>query len=1120
MAGRASGTGPTHTQRMPSSFNRLTRNRLARWLGPELWRLLVVLVCGGMLFQQWPGFARVSAQQGQQTISLDATVQDDQKVRLSWRISNPGSNIAVRILRSEISSLAGFQAIGTTPASETSYVDADLNVNITYYYQVRTVSPTYIASRPSNVAIIRISVPTPTTTPTPVPTPSPTASPTPSPTPNSTPSPSPTATIKPSPSPSPQATATPTPTPAATPTGTPAILPGFYAAPNGSRTGDGSAAKPLDLASALSSRSPVRPGDTLWLRGGTYHGAFVSDLNGTATARITVRAYPGERVILDGNGFLDATLTAQGSWTNYQGFEITNTNPDRTQIRPSGLAIYGPYTKFINLIIYETGGGIGAWTPALGAEIYGCVIFNNGWQGPPPDRGHGHGIYIQNDAGTKRVVDNLVFNQFGYCIHAYTQQGSIKGFYFEGNTLFKSGALARAPENIAPNFFIGGYPPAERITLVSNYLYQQLDAPSHNAAFYYTNEDNQDITLRNNYIAGGSLGAWVNKWHSITGSGNTFIGRNYLISLVPATATPNATFSWDGNNYLHLNSEPSHSPFTDGVNIFTFAQWQKTKNYDRNGHYTYIPSGRPPGQYVAVRPNLYEARRAHITVYNWELSDSATVSAASLTNVLVPGAKFEVRDAENFFGPPVLFGTYNGGALQIPMTRTGAGSPAEFKAFVLLPVENLVLPATPTPTPVPAPSPTPTPKPVPTATPVPTPTPTPVPTPTPTPVPTPTPTPVPTPAPTPVPTPTPTPTPAPTPTPTPIDPAVLPLDIEEASLLYLLNEYRQELNLNPVGLAVSLTQATAWAVKDMAAHNSTSKVDSLGRSPAQRARAFLYPGERGTVEEDALVLASNWEVQDILNRWQATQAGNAVLSNPAWKAVGIARAYSTTQQRWYWQICFGSFWDKTARLPGEDEEGRIDSNELVRTRPPSLALTAGHRFTGYGDDGLDYDPIHCDIDAQPQMCWRDPPPQYNVRLIETTGLEFLAGNWVVQRQISAQNVVHANYDGYDRTSIVMELRLNNNGTWSSRGYRAFTTPVPLENGTWEAVLDSARNEILLTLERQNRLPRATVRAHAVLGQLTFFAVDGGSLMRNFFRGWPADDNSADDPQVIFGLKPQ
>ncbi len=1044
--------GATHTQHSLSSIN-----RYARWLGPELWRALVAIVCCGLLLQQLPWLARVGAQQNQQTISLEGEQLPDTKVRLSWRISNPGAIIAVRILRSETSPLSGFEVIGTTAASATDFIDSNVNLNITYYYQVRTASPTNIASRPSNVFTIKLQ-PAASATPTPTISPRPTTTPTPD----------------------------PAPTPSSTPVPAPGSLPGIYVAPNGSASGDGSATRPLDLAKALSSRSPARPGDTIWLRGGTYFGAYESVLNGTASAPIQVRAYPGERATLDGKASAEATLTVKGSWTNYQGFEITNTNPDRVQTRPAGLSIYGPNTKFINLIIHDTGGGIGAWTPALDAEIYGCVIFNNGWQGPAPDRGHGHGIYIQNETGTKKVIDNLVFNQFGYGIHAYTEQGSIKGFYFEGNTVFGSGTLARAPENFFPNFLIGGYPSAERITLVSNYLYHPLDAPAHNASFYYQNENNRDLTLRNNYVAGGSLGAWIKSWQKVSGSGNTFIGQSYLIWIAPANGANLSNFTWNNNSYVQLNSDPNFSAFNDSGTGQTFNNWRQVTGYDRDSQYTRRANQRPGGTVSFVRPNAYEAGRAHITVFNWDLLNTVEIAESQLTNLLRPGSAFEVRDAENFFGPPVLRDTYKGGPLRLPMINGGAAT--EFKAFVLLPLTGSA--------PLPTPSPTPRSSPTPTPRPSPTPTPTPVP----------------------APSPTPTPTPLPTPTPTPdgtVDPAAVPLDAEEQALFDLLDDYRRTMKLGPLGLAISLTNAATWAAKDMAGHNYISKIDSLGRSPSQRARAFGHPGERGAVPEDALVLAGDLGGVAIFELWRSSQL-NAVLTNPSWKVVGIGRAFNANTKRWHWQVLFGSFWDKTQLLAGEDEEGRIDGNPLIRTRPPSEALAGQHYITGYGDDDAPYSPMHCDLSIEPQTCWHDPPPQINLRLLEPTALENLFGTWEVFYQIAERGVVHANYDDYDRTSIVMELRINENGSWASRGYRAYMTPTPLESGTWQAVLDSARNEILLTLTRANRLPRATIRVHASQDQLTFFAVDGGALMKNFFRGWPGDENVTDDPQIIFG----
>src|SRR6188768_3996124 len=94
----------------------------------------------------------------------------------------------------------------------------------------------------------------------------------------------------------------------------------FYVAPTGQSSGDGSISSPWDLQTALNHPSSVRPGDTIWLRGGTHRIAnrvtkFVSKLAGTSSQPITVRQYPGERAIIDGN--IQQIL---GGWVNYWGF--------------------------------------------------------------------------------------------------------------------------------------------------------------------------------------------------------------------------------------------------------------------------------------------------------------------------------------------------------------------------------------------------------------------------------------------------------------------------------------------------------------------------------------------------------------------------------------------------------------------------------------------------------------------------------------------------------------------------------------------------------------------------------------------------------------------------------
>src|ERR1700681_2575165 len=81
-----------------------------------------------------------------------------------------------------------------------------------------------------------------------------------------------------------------------------------FAAPTGTPSGDGTISNPWDLDTALGSPSgsqqpaSVKPGDTIWLRGGTYIPAtdncFISHVTGTPGTPIVVRNYNGDRATL------------------------------------------------------------------------------------------------------------------------------------------------------------------------------------------------------------------------------------------------------------------------------------------------------------------------------------------------------------------------------------------------------------------------------------------------------------------------------------------------------------------------------------------------------------------------------------------------------------------------------------------------------------------------------------------------------------------------------------------------------------------------------------------------------------------------------------------------------
>ena len=111
----------------------------------------------------------------------------------------------------------------------------------------------------------------------------------------------------------------------------------FYVSATAGPAGDGSLANPWDLSTALSQPATVRPGATIWVRGGTYGNGltiFRSRLVGTAAAPIVVRNYPGERATINGGlqiGCCDRDPKPdQGAYTWFWGLEVTSSITDRT----------------------------------------------------------------------------------------------------------------------------------------------------------------------------------------------------------------------------------------------------------------------------------------------------------------------------------------------------------------------------------------------------------------------------------------------------------------------------------------------------------------------------------------------------------------------------------------------------------------------------------------------------------------------------------------------------------------------------------------------------------------------------------------------------------------------
>ena len=96
----------------------------------------------------------------------------------------------------------------------------------------------------------------------------------------------------------------------------------YYMSPSGSDSGSGTITSPWATISYASSK--LKPGDTLYARGGTYYGqnGGTWPTSGTSSAWITFKAYPGETPIFDGNNWaVDLPIALYYNTSSYLIFD-------------------------------------------------------------------------------------------------------------------------------------------------------------------------------------------------------------------------------------------------------------------------------------------------------------------------------------------------------------------------------------------------------------------------------------------------------------------------------------------------------------------------------------------------------------------------------------------------------------------------------------------------------------------------------------------------------------------------------------------------------------------------------------------------------------------------------
>ena len=404
----------------------------------------------------------------------------------------------------------------------------------------------------------------------------------------------------------------------------------FYVAPNGAAGNAATIEQPLDLKTALSEKSPAKPCDTIWLRGGKYSGSFISRISGKPGAPVFVREYAGERATLDSAPSKDPALMVDGNHVWFWGFEVTNSDPQRTSAetgawpgdlrRGTGIVTRGADVKFINLVIHDLARGIEVASPAMQTpsappEIYGNLIYNNGFDGVHGSIGNG--VETQNRGAQQLIADNIMFNQYSHGILALaSSDGRVDNLAIVGNVVFNNGLPGRG--GLARDILVGGAHPA------------------------------MNPILRDNATYGG---AQTFVGHG-TGCTNAVIAGNYFVGSTP------------------LLLEKCTGTVKDNHLYGQYGFGSLPQTFQQN---TYLKE-RPQGVVVRYRRNTREPGRAHIIVYNWDKHAAVTVDLTEAG--LNEGDQYEIRDAQNLYGEALVARTFTGDSkVNIPMEGLSVAAP-------------------------------------------------------------------------------------------------------------------------------------------------------------------------------------------------------------------------------------------------------------------------------------------------------------------------------------------------------------------------------------------------------------------------------------------------------------
>ena len=417
----------------------------------------------------------------------------------------------------------------------------------------------------------------------------------------------------------------------------------WFVSPNAATNGDGSIGNPWRLQAAFNSSNIVQPGDTVWLRGGTYQASgdqrWAPHFSGLPAKLITWRNYSNETVKIDGHWRFD-----KNNYHRFWGLELYDSQKGTYTNTPPVLHVDDASpplgNEWVNCVVHDVHN---MWSGSTaGASVRGCIVWYAGREVRE------HGIY----GGLGAFSGNIVGWTSGYAVNSPSGLVTSNVLYGSGYTISNS-----TTEIITE---------AEGMVIRRNLIYSPY-LTGGGIKCGYSNSTNQTLTVQDNVMAGPGPLITYGSFDLFTCTGNT-IHSNTNVDTVVSIKEAITAWTWNNNRY---SKQGGSVAFEDDNVMRTFASWVSA--HPGLDAASTAQDNATPADAVYVYPNQDEPKRAHVAVFNWTLKPNVQVN---LAGVLSAGDTYEVRNAQDYLGQPVATGVYTGAPPAAPRHQplSGAGA--------------------------------------------------------------------------------------------------------------------------------------------------------------------------------------------------------------------------------------------------------------------------------------------------------------------------------------------------------------------------------------------------------------------------------------------------------------